>query len=190
MSDPAWYAPITPADARLHQGEILECPAAIPFGPQSAEPNLFFDETLELGVRLEVGLRVVMTQDCDIEHNNTATILLCRCLDLDGSYRAAWAAASLQENKSDSAKRWQEHRARLVTIDRKNLMLLDPFPPPGGANLVVDLFELCLLPRPWVEPFAQCQAARWRLAHPYLARLQEKFAHLYGRVGTPDATLC
>jgi hypothetical protein len=164
-----WYDVVE--GSTLEQGDILlACPVIVPVPdmpfpvPEGDVPGdlLFFDV-------------VVMTQSCDLEHENLDDVTICPHSDVS---QAGRGGAPMGMNRQKEIRNGYRPRYSLLeACDTPEVRM--------GIR-VVDFGRIFSLPNHYVQRHAENQGPRLRLRPPYREHLSQAFARFFMRVGLPQ----
>jgi hypothetical protein len=169
MPDPSWFEVTAGAD--LAQGDILlGCP--VPCVDTLALP-LEQDQEIPVVVQ-DLDLSVV-TQSCDLEHDKVNEVLLAEVV--------AW---DVVKRSGDAHLKKTEFRKALVQGNVPGYSLLRKSEESVSLPWsLADFHRLHVLPKGYVEAFADQTGNRLRLLPPYREHVSQAFARFFMRVGLP-----
>ena len=183
-----WYSTVEPGTPITQGDLVVDCPL-IGWKDKPVELSRGAEETEVLRQSTDAFLAdtVVMTQDCDLEHEKVANVVVCPHYSLV-DYRKLWDEAMAAKDQHPSAKAWRSHcddiREGLVW----NLSILNCLSE-GQVTMehrVVDFHDVFTVPRGFLETLlAGRNRLRLRLLPPYREHLSQAFARFFMRVGLP-----
>lgn len=170
MPEDDWYD-IVQDGGKLLQGDLLaECPILrvspdIPF-PIPEEGNL--------PATVENQHIVVLTQSCDLEQDKVSSVACCTHFDLEKSkeHNPQFFKRSILEE----IKKGRHARYTLLSARDTD---------PKISLRIVDLGDIFVLPKAFLEKVAAAQNPRLRLKAPYREHLSQAFGRFYMRVALP-----
>jgi hypothetical protein len=167
-----WYTVVE--GSKLEQGDVLlDCPVTVVESYTHPLP----DEVEVVTDRRDL---VVLTQSCDLENDKVEEVLLAAVRD----YQKLLADQGVTDPAIRSAK-WRQAAAR-GDLPAYSLLPQRTDPPAVGWSLV-DFHHLFMLPKSYVEAFADASSPRLRLVPPYREHLAQAFARYVMRVGLPTS---
>lgn len=171
MPEGSWYE-IVSGDT-IQQGDlVLSCPT-----PMITEIPFPIDFTGDISTPvdvMDVNL-IVLSQSCDIEHDNVKQVLLAEVLD--------WFTA--KKEGGDHLKK-TDYRVQLAGSNVPGYCLLEKSELSVTLDWsLVDFHRLHMLPKAYLKEFLCSIDARLRLRSPFREYLSQAFGRYFMRVGLP-----
>ena len=169
MPDPSWFEVV--AGAKLAQGDVLRgCPVPC---VETLDLPLAQDQQIPVVVQ-DLDL-IVVTQTCDLEHEKVQEVLLAEVVAWD----VVKASGEAHLKKTDFRRALVHGNVPGYSLLRKSE---ESVPLPWS---LADFHRLHVLPKPYVEAFADQAGDRLRLLPPYREHISQAFARFFMRVGLP-----
>lgn len=169
MPDPSWFEVV--AGTQLVQGDVLlGCP--VPCVETLALP---LEEDQQIPVVVQDLDLIVVTQSCDLEHEKVSEVLLAEVV--------AW---DVVKASGEGHLKKTDFRRALVAGNVPGYSLLRKHD--ADVSLpwsLADFHRLHVLPKSYVEAFADQAGDRLRLLPPYREHVSQAFARFFMRVGLP-----
>jgi len=165
-----WYD-IIQGDPGLRQGDILsQCPI-IRVSPGVNYPL----EEENIPATIESHNIVILTQSCDLDQDKVSGVVCCTHFDLE---QAKKASPELEKrNAAEEIKKGRRLRYTLLAAHDDS--------DPKMTLRIVDLGDIFVLPKDFLQKVAAAQNPRLRLRAPYREHLSQAFARFYMRVALP-----
>jgi hypothetical protein len=165
-----WYE-IVQDGGNLLQGDLLAgCPV---LRPASDLPFPLPDDG-NLQATVENQSLVILTQSCDLEQNKVDVVVCCIHHDLVQAGQQNRQLAN--KNILDEIKKGRLARYTLLAARDSE---------PRLTLRIVDLGNILVLPKAYLERVAAAQCPRLRLQPPYREHLSQAFGRFYMRVALP-----